>query len=151
MAAFFSWRDKTSPDIDKWKARNLAYTFNGVASNKAFWVFSAASAYKPGKNIAGDRFLLKMEFDEAGTQAILLPDNHIYTEDNFNAGGARFLGEAKHPRQVIVKNNEVGAYGIGAMIRSLLIIQTLAPASKAEVVAALGISSVEMNWTNKWP
>lgn len=137
-ATFFSWREKTSPDIESWKAKKFTYTWNGKSSNKAFWVFELESQYRPSKSIMNDRLLIAFVFGATdGDTVIKCDENRIYHED------ADFLGEAKHPCQVIWKRNEVGAYGIGAMIRPFLTVSAIRLATRDEIQKTLGLSKAE--------
>src|SRR5262245_20475420 len=118
MTIFFSWRDNKSEDgvadITNWKVKKFTYTWKGSSSAKAFWVFEATSEYKPDKNITKARALIVFDFADHGDSVIKLPENRINFESE------NFAGEAKHPNMVIWKNNEPGAYGIGANIRPFL-------------------------------
>ncbi len=137
-ATFYSWREKTSPDIANWKAQKFTYTWKDKSSNKAFWVFEATSEYRPGTGIMSDRLLVVFIFGAMdGDGVIKLEENRIYSEDE------NFAGEAKHPTMVIWKRNEVGAYGIGAMIRGFLTIVKIRLATRDEIQKVLGLNKIE--------
>jgi hypothetical protein len=149
MALFYSWREKkrgnsVNPDFEKWKEQKFAYTWDGKPSNKAFWVFKETSDYKPASNIVNDRVLVAFDFGAMAETVIELPENHIDFESE------EFLGEAKHPTMVIVKNNEPGAYGIGALIRGFLTVTTIRLATPAEVNKALGFKANAPRPLQKW-
>jgi hypothetical protein len=149
MTIFFSWRDNKSTDgvadIANWKVKKFTYTWKGSPSEKAFWVFEATSSYKPDKNITKDRALIVFNFADMGESVIKLPENRIYSED------PAFAGEAKHPSMVIWKNNETGAYGIGANLRPFLTVGAIRLATIKEMAKALGLSEREVDVTNqKW-
>ncbi|MDH6097495.1 hypothetical protein NWP21_01275 [Anabaenopsis sp. FSS-46] len=70
-------------------------------ARSAVWFFDPTEKYEP--DFAKDRpciFTIEFKVDD-------IPARFISSED------PNFEGEAMHPDQVIVKNNEIGAYGIG--------------------------------------
>lgn len=149
MGLYFSWREKkrgneVNPDFEKWKQKIFAYTWDGKPSNKAFWVFSETSSYKPDANITNSRVLVAFDFGAMNQEVIELKENHIDFEK------PEFLGEAKHPTMVIVKSNEPGAYGIGALVRGFLTIKTLRLATTAEVNKALGFKANTARPAQTW-
>jgi hypothetical protein len=149
MGLFLSWRDNHSQDgladIANWKLKKFTYTWQGKPSEKAFWVFEETSAYKPDKNITKDRALIVFDFGVMGDGVIKLAENKITSEDT------GFVGEAKHPSLVIWKNNEQGAYGIGANLRPFLTVVDIRLANHKQMATALGLNTREVDYTNqKW-
>ena len=149
MTTFYSWRDNNSgdgkTDIANWKNKKFTYTWQGKPSDKAFWVFEEQSKYKPNKNITKNRALIAFDFADMGDSVIKLPENRIYSEDE------NFAGEAKHTTKVIWKNNETGAYGIGALIRPFLTVRDIRLATIKEMAKSLGLNPLEVDMKNqKW-
>lgn len=142
MTKLYSWVRSTSEDLENYKSGRFTYSFRGQASGKAFWVFDLRKPYRPGIGISKGRLLVAFDF---GTQLQSVIENKIYYL-NFESG--EFEGEAKHKDRIIVKNNEPGAYGIGAFFINLLS-PKITLASKAEVAKALGKSDKEIN-NQKW-
>lgn len=143
MSKLYSWVDKESPDLDNYKAGKFTYYYRGVVSEKAFWVFDLNSDYRPGAKIMKKRLLLSFDF---GPQT----ESVIKNESNFiDFESTDFKGETKHKNQVIVKSNEKGAYGIGALMRGFLS-PTIALASTKEVAKALGLSEREIADKQSW-
>ncbi len=144
MTYVYRWTDANSPDIPNYKSKKLTYSYGGRSSDKAFWVFDKNSAYRPGKGIMKDRILLAFDFGEHYTTVVANPDNFI----NFESED--FKGETRHPTQVIVKSNEAGAYGIGAMIRGFLMVRDIRLATRKEMAAALGLKEIEVPAGQRW-
>ena len=71
-------------------------------------------------------------------------------EDGTTSDVGYFKGETKHPTEVIIKSNERGAYGIGAMIRGFLQVSSIRLATKREVADALGVSQLEVKSNPAW-
>ena len=97
---------------------------NAVTGTATAWVLVRYEF--PGKGIMKDRILLAFDFGEHYTTVVSNPENFIDFESE------DFKGETRHPTQVIIKSNETGAYGIGAMIRGFLMVRDirLAPGRK---------------------
>lgn len=145
MTLFFRWTKTDEESVADYKAGRLSYTYGGKPSRKAFWVFELQSTYRPGKRIAKGRILIAFDFGPRGDAVVKNPDNFVHFPD----GG--FLGETKHPAQVIVKDNEQGAYGIGAMIFEMLPAIAIRLATKAEIARVLDLKPIEIDWTQTWP
>ena len=145
MPLLYHYCEISSPDLANYKAGKFTYTYNGVASDKAFWVFDLKKPYRPGGGIKSDRLLLAFDFGEQSTSVISNPENFINFEDE------EFKGETKHRTQVITKNNEDGAYGIGAMIRGFLICRSIRLADKKEMASAFQVSEIEVKSNQRWP
>jgi hypothetical protein len=143
VSKLYSWVDKKSVDLENWKKNDWTYTWNKIASNKAFWVFEEKSDYKPAKNIMKNRILLVFDIGEKLVSVIKNKDNQIDFESD------KFKGETKHENQIIVKSNEKGAYGIGRMVRESLKVK-ISLASKEEVAAALGLKPIEVPKKQTW-
>ncbi len=79
-----------------------------------------------------------------GIEVIKNKENFI----DFESG--KYKGETKHKCDVIVKSNEKGAYGIGAMIRGFLQVNEIWLADKSEVAKALGLSKIEIERKQSW-
>jgi len=136
-----------SVDLQEAKNKKLTYRVpeqpvSGakVSGAKAVWVFNLQEAYRPGAGVEKNRVLVAFEFDAEGKDAILNPANWIYSEaDNFE-------GEANpaHWYQVIVKRNEIGAYGLGANFKAHVQVLNARLANKAEFADALGLNELEI-------
>lgn len=144
MSKLYSWVKKSSSDIANYKQKKFTYTYRGVSSEKAFWVFDLNSEYKPGKGIMRDRILVAFDFGVMNDTVIKKESNHIDFESS------AFKGETKHKTQVIVKSNERGAYGIGAMIRGFLTVSSISLATNQEVAKALGLNIREITTRQTW-
>lgn len=144
MSKLYSWVKKTSSDIANYKQNKFTYTYRGVSSEKAFWVFDLGSEYKPGKGIMKDRILVAFDFGTMTDTVIKNDSNHIDFEST------AFKGETKHKTEVIVKSNERGAYGIGAMIRGFLTVNGISLATNREVATALGLNIREVTTRQTW-
>jgi len=144
MSKLYSWVKKTSPDLANYKQNKFTYTRKGVSSEKAFWVFELESEYRPGRKIMRNRILVAFDFGTMVDSVIKETSNHIDFESS------AFKGETKHKTKVIVKSNERGAYGIGAMIRGFLKVNSITLASKAEVAKALGLNIREIASPQRW-
>jgi hypothetical protein len=144
MTIFYRWTEKNSPDIPNFKTRKLTYTYGGTSSSKAFWVFESSSEYRPGAGIMKDRILLAFDFGNMDTTVIKNQENWIDFESE------DFKGETRHPAQIIIKSNERGAYGIGALVRGFLTVSAIRLATKKEVADALGLSQMEVKSNQTW-
>jgi len=145
MTWFFRWTPIDAENVRDFKAGVLNYTWQGMPSRKAFWVFELNSTYRPGRRIVKGRLLLAFDFGERGETVVKNPSNFV------RFPSAEFKGETKHPTQIIVKDNERGAYGIGAMIFSMLPAKSIRLATKPEIAKALEVSLKEIDWTQDWP
>jgi hypothetical protein len=140
MTVFFSWRKFEEESIADWKSGKFSYIYNGRPSRKAIWVFTQDSAYHPDKNITNDRILIAYNIPWNGKTVVELKENWI------RYPGSRFLGETRHPDMVIVKDNEPGAYGIGADIRLRLLVKEIRIATRQEVADSLGLKPNEIDF-----
>lgn len=114
---------------------------NGLVSHNgsAMWIFSLGQAYRPGAGISRGSCLLAFDLDEVATLNVTTRE-HIDFEDD------RFDGEGRHPRQIIVKHNEPGAYGLGTMRQRYTNFHTTTGfATKREVASALGLNEREVS------
>ncbi len=145
MTLYYRWTEKTSPDMASYRNGEFSWTFNGVRSRKAFWVFGLGSSYRPSKGIQAARILLVFDFGDRGTRVIESDDNRIYSEAD------TFHGEAQHPMKVIQKRNEPGAYGIGASLLEFLQPAGIRLATKNEIAQALGLKPIEVAQVPGWP
>ncbi|CBS87142.1 protein of unknown function [Azospirillum lipoferum 4B] len=91
-----------------------------------------------------DRILLAFDFGEHYTTVVTNPENFVDFESE------EFKGETRHPTQVIIKSNEAGAYGIGAMIRGFLMIRDIRLATRKEMATALGLKEIEVPAGQRW-
>ena len=146
MTLYYRWTDKNSPDMANYRNGTFSWTFNGMRSRKAFWVFTLGSAYRPSKGIQAARVLLAFDFGDRGTRIIEdTADNLIYSEDD------GFTGEAQHPMKVIQKRNERGAFGIGANLLEFLQPAQIRLATRKEIAAALDVKPIEVTQVPAWP
>lgn len=143
MTKLYSWVDKTSSDLENYKSGKFTYSYRGVVSEKAFWVFDLSSNYRPSAGIMKSRILLAFDFGAQTESVIKEKSNFIDFESS------EFKGETKHKTQVIVKKNETGAYGIGAMIRGFLS-PKISLATNKEVATALGLKEREISVKQNW-
>ena len=141
---FYRWTEEGWEDIANWKAGKFTYSWKGSPSNKAIWVFDKESTYRPGTGIMKSRILIAFDFGADGYATILSDTKHIDFEDD------SFKGEAKHPLNIIVKNNEPGSYGIGTKVREQLTLVQARLANKDEIAAALGVSEREGTKKQSW-
>ena len=142
---YFRWIKADSADLAAIiKKAKLQYTAGGRPSNKAFFVFEFTKAYRPSSSVVSGRVLVGFELTPAG-QRILDAAPRIDFEDS------SFRGEARHPTQVIVKQNEQGALGIGKDVLAQLRekIERRWIANKKEVAKALGLNEIEDQVTNQ--
>ena len=146
MTLYYRWTEKASPDMANYRNGQFSWTYKGMRSRKAFWVFKLGSSYRPSKGIQGERILLVFDFGDRGTRVIEdTADNLIYSEDD------TFTGEAQHPMKIIQKRNERGAFGIGANLLEFLQPARIRLADKKEIAEALGIKSIEVTQVPDWP
>jgi hypothetical protein len=112
---------------------------NGLVSHNgsAMWIFSLASVYRPGAAISKDACLIAYDLDAIAT-------NNVQSVEHIDFEAENFTGENGHPRQIIVKNNEPGAYGIGRGRQAATNHHAKTRyATKKEVARALGLKEIE--------
>jgi hypothetical protein len=136
---FFRWIKKGSADLAAAKNKRLLYTNHGDPSDKCFWVFEKGARYEAGSRLRRDRVLVAFDFGDMGEEVIKNRENWIDFED------ANFEGEAEHPRQIIVKSNEPGAYGVGADILGHLYVKEARLATQKEVAKSLNLNEKEVS------
>ncbi|WP_153043891.1 hypothetical protein [Pseudomonas thivervalensis] len=124
---------------------------SGLVSHNesAMWIFNLTNTYRPSNNISHGAILIAYDLSD-------FANLNITTRELINFEADSFEGEGAHPRQVIIKNNEPGAYGLGKMRQKLTNFHTTTRyAKKAEVAKALGLKPVEVNDNYKpaggWP
>jgi len=140
MTIYYSWRKTDEESIPDWKAGRLTYKYRGVPSRKAFWVFKATSRYHPRKNIATERILIAYDISAQGEPLIERPQHWI------RFPGPAFHGETQHPANVIVKDNEPGAFGVGADILLRLLVKEIRLATRREVANSLDIDPEDVEF-----
>lgn len=138
MGRFFRWvpREHASTAVE-----------SGLISHNgsAMWIFSMGEGYRPSGGISHGSCLLAYELDEVATL-------NVTTREHLDFEHESFKGEGKHPRKVIVKSNEPGAYGLGVMRQRYTNFHTTAGyATKKEVAKALGLREIEVSETYKPP
>lgn len=128
---FFRWVPKTAAD---------AAIENGIIAHNhsAMWIFDPQQPYRP--TMTQNAFLIVFEFDEIATQKLLNPEGFKNFEDD------DFKGEGAHDRQVIIKANEQGAYGMGVLRQHWSRWHIKARyATRKEVAKALGVREIEVS------
>lgn len=144
VGLYFRWTESNSPDIPQYQQKNLVYTFRGAPSRKAFWVFEMGSPYRPSASIMRDRILLAFTFGPDS-------DNTIHNSYNWvRFPSPAFVGETKHPLNIIVKDNEPGSFGIGTKVRESLTVLDIRCATRSEIARALGISPRNVGSVPSW-
>ncbi|MEM5421991.1 hypothetical protein [Paraburkholderia ferrariae] len=107
-------------------------------NGSALWVFDLEQSYRPGRAISGNAWLVAYDLDRTA-------ESNIKTRQHIDFESAGFRGEAAHPADVIIKENEKGAYGIGRMRQSTTKFHVTARfATKNEVASALGLDKKEV-------
>src|SRR5579864_5309621 len=101
MPTYFRWIAR-GPELDAAKTGKMQYS-----SDKAFWVFAMGASYRPGGGITADRVLVAFEIDDT-SQGYIDGATHMSASES-----ADFKGEAAHPDDVLTKENEPGALGLG--------------------------------------
>ena len=111
-----------------------------LSHNKsAMWIFDLSKPYRPGRGIYQNALLLAYDLDKTAT-------DNIEGREHIDYESEEFEGEGKHPMKVIVKNNEVGAYGIGRQRQGVTNLHTRTSyATKKEVAKALGLKEIEVS------
>jgi hypothetical protein len=115
----------------------------------ALWVFDLEQTYRPGVGVYHGAILLAYDLDRVAV-------HNVTTRQHIDFEGDTFLGEAAHPRDIILKENEPGAYGVGKMRQHCTRKHVKTRyATKKEVGKALGKSEMEVTDTYKpkpgWP
>jgi hypothetical protein len=117
--------------------------------NKATWVFDLKEPYRPERAIYTDALLVRYDLDRTA-------ETNIKNRQHIDFESDSFKGETKHPTDVITKENERGAFGIGRIRQGSTNIHATARfATKKEVAKALGLSEREVSDTYRpgdtWP
>lgn len=109
-------------------------------NGSAMWVFDLTKPYRPGRNITRNAYLIAYDVDD-------LARSYIEEKGHISFESDEFEGEGKHPRLIIVKNNEEGAYGLGRMRQGATNphVKKTRLATKKEVAKALGLSVLEVS------
>jgi len=90
------------------------------------------------------RVLVVFELSDVSSKYIKNKANQIDFED------ANYKGEAKHPKKIIIKSNEKGAYGVGMDLCADLVITATRVATKKEYAKVLDLKEIEIpNGFNK--
>jgi len=122
------------------KQRALAAVEEKLMSHhgSAMWVFDLKQSYRPGSAISANAWLVAYDFDQTA-------EINIKTRQHIDFESEGFRGEAHHPADIIVKENEQGAYGIGRMRQGITKMHVTARfATKKEVAKALGLNEKEV-------
>ena len=127
MATFYRWvpRDYAAEALEK-----------GLVSHNgsAMWIFQLTEDYRPGRRTVKGRVLIAYELDGVATTNITTKKLKNFEDDDFK-------GENGHPNQIIVKNNEPGAFGLGRGRQVFTNWHTTTRyATKREVARALDVS-----------
>jgi len=125
------------PPYVRWVPRAHAATAlaNGLVSHNtsAMWIFDLAMPYRPSAGISHGGVLLAFDIS-ANAQTNLTTHRHKNFEDD------DYGGEAAHKWEIIIKENERGAYGIGKHRQATTNFHTTTRyATRAEVKSALGL------------
>ncbi len=133
MPTLFRWVPSQYAEKAKDAGNLLAH--NGGA----LWVFDINKSYRPGETITHGAVLIAYDLDDHAWINITTRDHQ-----DFEKGG--WLGETKHPRQIIVKSNEPGAYGIGWMrsANTFPHLKAVRYATLDETGKAIGLSATEI-------
>lgn len=136
---FYRWVKNPSSDLNQaLECNKLVYTNNGKPSRKARWLTEKGADYVPNKRLMKDRVLVVFELSDGSAAFIKNKTNQISSEDT------SFNGEAKHPKKIIVKNNEKGAYGVGMDLCTGLVITSTKVATKKEYAKVLKLNEMEI-------
>ncbi|MEM5403205.1 hypothetical protein [Paraburkholderia unamae] len=107
-------------------------------NGSALWVFDLEQSYRLGQAISGNAWLVAYDLDRTA-------ETNIKNRQHVDFESEDFRGEAAHPADIIVKENEKGAYGIGRMRQSTTKFHVTARfATKKEVARALRLKEVEV-------
>lgn len=126
MYTFYRWVPKAFADT--------AVTSGLISHNtSAMWIVDIKGGnYRPG--MSSGAVLIAYDVDDTAADNIRTVGLLNFEEDTF-------LGEAQHPDKVIVKNNEIGAYGLGKTRQQICNMHCKTRLAKeAEVRKALGAS-----------
>jgi len=121
-----------------------------LSHNKsAKWIFDLRQRYRPGRGVYGGAILIAYDLDDTAI-------DNIKTRDHIDFENPDFTGEGKHPTKIIVKNNELGAYGLGTIRQGITNHHANARyATKREVASALNLNVREVSDAYKpatgWP
>jgi len=136
---FYRWIKNPSHDLQQaLECNKLVYTDNGKPSCKARWLTEKGADYVPNKRLMKDRVLVVFELSDVSANFIRNKTNQIDFEET------SFKGEAKHPKKVIVKSNEKGAYGVGMDLCTSLVITATRVATKKEYAKVLDLKEIEI-------
>jgi len=103
------------------------------------WIFELTQTYRPGNRIVKDSCLIVYDLDPVATQNVKTIMHIDFEDESFN-------GEGRHPTNVIVKENEPGAYGLGKMRQQITNKHTTTRyATRKEVAKALGLKEREVD------
>lgn len=127
----------------RWVPRQYAPVAVGsglVSHNEsAMWIFNLTGTYRPSNNISHGAILIAYDLSDFASV-------NITTRELIDFEAANFEGEGAHPRAVIVKNNEPGAFGLGKMRQKITNFHaTTRYAKKTEVAKALGLKLIEVS------
>ena len=102
-------------------------------SQSAVWVFKLHKHHNPSNHVYKGRVLIKITFDDEGSNLMENKANLVNWEDR-----KKGQGEKDFPNQIIIKNNEPSARGIGRKILQTLNskILSIEKASKKEIEKA---------------
>lgn len=125
---FFRWTRPAGEQIQQFKIGVLKQS-----SKKAFWVFDLRKPYRPQRKLAKGRLLVAFDFGARGVS--ILENESLYV----TFPKPEFLGETRHPNQIIVKENEEGAYGIGHLLLRTFPVNAIRLATRGEIADALSI------------
>lgn len=131
MSTYFRWI-APGPDLTQARVKVLQVS---ASPRIAYWIFDMADEWKPSAGVSGgERVLVAITFNEQGRQIIMDQSRWV----RFPSPACR--GEAQHPSQIIVKDNEPGAYGIGRDVLKTLngCIKETRLAGLKEMAKALG-------------
>lgn len=128
MKVFYRWVPKAHAQ-DAIRAKLLSH------SGSATWIFDATQPYRPG--VLHGAVLIAFELDSIATQNVTTREHMNFEDDGFH-------GEAAHPRNIIVKDNERGAYGLGRMRQAITNPHVTARyATKSEVAKVLNVREID--------
>ena len=134
MATFYRWVPREHADA-AFEAGLESH--NGSAT----WIFSMDTPgfYRTSDSITGKAWLLAFDVsDNAST--------NLTTHNMIKSTDSDFKGENKHPFKNIIKENEVGAIGIGRHRQKTTNLHTTTRwATKREVARALNISELSVD------
>ncbi|MEL7090775.1 MAG: hypothetical protein AAFN94_03480 [Pseudomonadota bacterium] len=134
MATFYRWVPREHAEA--------AFELGLVSHNgSATWIFSmdVGNFYRPSVSITKDAWLLAFEVSDNAT-------TNLTTHNLIKSTADDYEGENQHPWKNIVKDNEIGAIGIGRHRQKTTNWHTETRwATKKEVAKALGISELSVD------